>query len=89
MIAFTICETGPRVAIVCDSCGKTIDRSADGLVVRWAGSSALVCHAGACLDVLRLQYPSTVREPVIELVDALEQLSETNASPRRPPHETA
>lgn len=75
MIAFTYCETGPRVVIVCDSCGRQIERAAAALVVRWAGSSALVCHGDACLDLLRLQYPSTIREPSMPLETAIDQIA--------------
>ena len=72
MIQFT---TPDRIAIVCDSCSKPIDRPAPAVVVRWAGRAALVVHDGACLDLLRLQYPSTTREPVLPLAVALEQLA--------------
>jgi hypothetical protein len=64
-----------RLAVCCDTCGRAVARPADGLVVRWASSSALVVHRGDCLAELRVQYPSTTTTPPIELADALEQLA--------------
>lgn len=64
-----------RVVIACDACSKPITRAADAVMVPWASRTALVCHKSVCLASLRLQYPSTAREPVVELADALEQLA--------------
>jgi hypothetical protein len=71
MIQFT---TPGQLTIVCDACSRSIDQAAAAVVVPWATRAALVVHDGACLDLLRLQYPSTLRAEVVGLADALDQL---------------
>jgi hypothetical protein len=75
MIQFTATADGRRLAIVCESCARSIESAADAVVVPWAARSALVVHDGACLDLLRLQYPSTLRAAVVPLTDAIDQLA--------------
>jgi hypothetical protein len=75
MIQFIHTADGRRLAIVCDSCSRSIESAATAVVVPWATRAALVVHDGACLDVLRLQYPSTLRAAVVPLAEAIDQLT--------------
>jgi hypothetical protein len=122
MIQFIHTAGGRRLAIICESCSRSIESAADWIDRNQLGRRNLskqdyklllgrrynrankgagaprgnenraennvdkkptlnttakrlaAEHDGACLDLLRLQYPSTLRAAVVPLTDAIDQL---------------